>query len=223
MKKVKNTKILNKYLTDSVYRLYFPLQIDEYGCLYECNPGEKITYQGQKSMYLYYLCKGRCQVSAYMDNGKQHIINILKAPCLIGEIELINSEYSFAVNCLDECLLIRFPIDIAKDILLKNVNFLYKLCCDLTEKERRHSINLSTATSFPLINRLAKFIIDNSINNVFTVKKSIIALSLGASYRHIEKLMSDLIKDKVLEKKKLTYFIRNKDELIQLSEKLEMF
>ena len=191
MKVIKDKEIIKKYLNDADYRKLFPKQIDKYGRLVIFDSMETILYQGQDSEYLYYLFKGKCKVLAYMENGKAIVIKNAEAPCLIGEIELFNEDSSFSVETLSECTAIMFPLEECKQILLNDQKFLLENCRILAKKERNTAFELSRNMSFPLINRLARFILDNSVNNVMNIKKTMIAESLGVSYRHLEKVMND--------------------------------
>ncbi|MBQ6654377.1 MAG: transcriptional regulator YeiL [Erysipelotrichaceae bacterium] len=223
MKFIDNDDLLRKHLNSASVRRYFPAQLDRHFQLASLRQNEQIIRQGEKSAYLYYLLSGRCKVSAVMENGRTVIINSLEAPCLIGEIELINRDVPFSVESITEVLLLALPVDKARDSLLNSPDFLYQLCSDLVDKERTHAIRLAHYVSFPLINRLAQFILTNSTPEGMQIKKTVIAESLGVSYRHLEKVMNDLVSQGTLEKQKRNYRIIKAEYLRSLAQQMEVF
>ena len=90
----------------------------------------------------------------------------------------------------------------------------------IADKERSNSKKLMHAGGFPLENRLADFILRNSNGRIFTIKKVEIAETLGVSYRHLEKVMSDFVNTGYLKKERLVYHIEKRDALLKLAEKL---
>lgn len=223
MKIIDNPRLLKQIRQNEEYRRFFNNEADRHGFLAEFRQGENIIFQEEQSEYLYFLYKGKCQVTAYMENGKAVIINTLNAPCLIGEIELIKNDSPFSVDALKNCTVVAFPVSSCRSILLNNTSFLYQLCSALVDKERKNALSLAHHISFPFEYRLAKFILDNSDGKVFTVKKTVIAESLGISYRHLEKVMVSFIEKGYLRKEKLTYYITDYSSLDKLSKSLNVF
>ncbi len=223
MQKITDREKLKKCLEQPDVRRYFSRDLDEFFQLMSSRPGEQIIFQGVRSDYLYFLLSGRCKVSAVMENGRTVIVSSLAAPCLIGEIELINQDVPFSVEGLSETLLLALPVEVCRQRLLANPDFLLQLCCDLVGKERTNAIKLAHYVSFPLENRLARFLLDNSTDDGLEIRKTVIAESLGVSYRHLEKVMSDLVTDGILSKRGRHYQIVDRDYLQDLSEAMEVF
>ena len=223
MKILQNLEPLDHYLNDPSYRSLFPRSVDRYGQMAVYESEETIIFQGEGPLYLYYLFSGSCKVSAYMENGKEIVIKKAEAPCILGEIELFSEDSSFSVEALSECLLLRFPLSQCREILLKDRNFLLQNCIRLSEKERATAFELSRSMSFPLVNRLAAFILDNSYGDAMNIRKTVIAESLAVSYRHLEKVMSDLVQERVLEKNGKRYTITDRKRLEELAAQLKIF
>ncbi|MCR5066874.1 MAG: transcriptional regulator YeiL [Erysipelotrichaceae bacterium] len=223
MQKITDREKLKKYLELPAVRRYFSRDLDEFFQLVSSRPGEQIIFQGVKSDYLYFLLFGRCKVSAVMENGRTVIVNSLAAPCLVGEIELINQDVPFSVEILTEAQLLALPVAVCRQRLLSSPDFLLQLCCDLVGKERTNAIKLAHYISFPLENRLAQFILNNSSEDGLRIKKTVIAESLGVSYRHLEKVMNDLVAKGVLSKSGKQYRIIRRPYLQQLADAMEVF
>ena len=72
------------------------------------------------------------------------------------------------------------------------------------------------------MNRLARFILDNKEGDLLKVKKVVIAETLGVSYRHLESVINELVERKILEKRKLTYLIKDLKALEELSQAMDI-
>ena len=223
MKKLENSKLLKEIAESDSFKNYFDTDIYNDLLLFHYDRTETILRQSKKTDYLYYLYSGRCKVIAYTENGKAIIINNLKAPCLIGEIELINNDNPFTVDTLSECLVVAIPLNKYRSTLLSDSKFLYKLSSSLADKERKTVLAYTHYVSYPLENRLARFILDYSQGDVFSIKKVVIAESLGVSYRHLETVMSGFVKKKYLHKEKLNYYIKDRNKLLELSKAMDLF
>lgn len=223
MKKIYDRKQIQQYLKHPIYKRYFSNDFDNDVYLVDCKANEKLMNQGDEPTTLYFLVEGRCRVSAVNEKGKLFVINTIEAPDLVGEIELISEDDSFSVETIEKSKLLALPYDKCKKKLLKDNYFLLSLCELIIEKERKHALKLTQVNSFPLENRLAEFILDNQINDKINLKKTIIAESLGVSYRHLEKVMNDFVINKILKKDKFVYTIINKKKLIDLASVLDIF
>lgn len=223
MEKICEKDRISEYLNDRSYRNWFPDLSDNYVYLIKTKPSEKLIGQGDEADTLYYLVKGRCRISSIDQEGKTFILNIINAPNLVGEIELITEDVSFSVETIDSCILIALPYAHYRDLLLKDSTFLLRLCELLTEKEREHALKLAQVSSFPLENRLAAFILENSFDDRISLKKTIIAQSLGVSYRHLEKVMKDFVEEGILKKDRFIYTIVKKSALIDKASVLDLF
>ncbi len=223
MEKIYDKEKIKEYLNDRSYRNWFSDIFDDHVYLIKTKPSEKLIDQGEEATTLYYLVKGRCRVSSMDQEGKTFILNIINAPNLVGEIELITEDVSFSVETIDSCILIALPYASCRDTLLKDSTFLLRLCELLTEKEREHALKLAQVGSYPLENRLAAFILENSFNDRISLKKTIISQSLGVSYRHLEKVMKDLVDEGTLKKDRLVYTVINKSVLIEKASVLDLF
>lgn len=222
MKIIEDAELLNTYLASRPYTDYFRGSVKAYTLLTEYVTGEYILKQDAPPSCLYLMISGRCSISILLANGKSVILQTLKAPCLIGEMELIRPVSSFTVQSLEQCRLLAIPLDQCKYFLLNDPYFLRAVCFDLIGKERTESLKLIHAFGYPLENRLAHFILENCQGNRFYIKKVHIAESLGVSYRHVEKVISDFVRKQYLSKEKLIYTITDRSALMTLSRELEM-
>lgn len=222
MKIINDSFLLNKYLTSAPYTNYFRENIHAYTQILEYEAGEVIIRQDTPPSSLYLMVAGRCCVRVLLANGKSIILRTLKAPCLIGEMELIQDVSSFTVQALEKSRMLAISLRECKSNLLGDTYFLRRLCSDLILKERVEAFTLLHSFAYPLENRLARFILDNRQEKYFYVKKVLIAESLGVSYRHVGKVMNDFINEKYLSKEGLVYTITNEEALTALAQELDV-
>lgn len=220
MKIIKNALLLNEYVSSAPYTDYFCENLIPYTQIVDYEAGEYIFRQEELPKYLYLMLWGRCSVRMLLANGKSIILHTMEAPCLIGEMELIREVPTFTVQTLEKSRMLAIPWNECKSFLMNDPYFLRRVCFDLIGKERLNAASLIHAFGYPLENRLAKFILDNRQENQFFIKKVHIAESLGVSYRHVEKVMSDFVKKNYLSKAKLVYTIVDERSLSELAKEL---
>lgn len=223
MKKIENKELLLSYLTTAPYTDYFHGEIKEYAMIVEYEMGEYVVKPEELPAYLYLMVEGRCSVRTLLANGKTVILQTLKAPCLIGEMELLRQVPSFAVQALEPCRMLAIPLKQCGPMLLNDAVFLRVVGSELVAKERMESLKILHSFGYPLEKRLAYFILENRQGNRFCEKKVHIAESLGVSYRHVETVMKDFVKKGYLVKEKLIYTIVNEEALRGLCRELDGF
>ena len=222
MKIINSPELLKEYVNTKPFVDYFHKSISTYAKIVEFEENEYVFIQGQVPEFLYLMMDGRCRVQMVLPNGKGIILHTMGAPCLIGEMELIRDVPTFAVQTLEKCRMISLPWNICKKYLLEDAFFLRRLCFDLIGKERMNAASLIHTFGYPLEHRLAKFILDNRQEDKFKVKKVYISESLGVSYRHVGKVMSDFVNKGYLSKNKLEYTIINENALQTFVKEMEL-
>ncbi len=223
MEKIYDQNIVKTYLSNRHYRHWFSDDFDDCAYIVKTEANETIIHQGEEGTTLYFLIEGRCRVQSYNQEGNVFIINTINAPEPVGEIELISGDDSFSVETVERSVLIALPFSHCRQKLLKDSRFLLYLCELLSEKERRHALKLGQLASFPLVNRLSEFILDNASEGKLSLKKTVIAESLGVSYRHLEKVMKDLTEANILAKNKKVYTINDRKKLEEKAAVLDIF
>lgn len=223
MKIIQNPTLLQQYLKSPPYLRYFRNAFWEGTHIAEYTAGEYVLCQSTPPEHLYLMLSGRCCVRFFLSNGKSAILQSLRAPCLIGDVELFQNTAPLLVQALEKCRMLAIPLEKCRPDLLQDTHFLRQVCADLIDKERREALTLIHTFSYPLENRLAKFILDNRQENRFYIRKSVVAESLGASYRHVETVMAAFVHKGFLSKEKLVYTITDEKSLALLSQELEPF
>ena len=75
---------------------------------------------------------------------------------------------------------------------------------------------LTNIQAVPLKNRLADYILKCSVRDIYREKKTDAADYLGVSYRHLQQVMAEFVKDGLLYKENLVYTITDRAALEKL-------
>lgn len=223
MKQIQNPTLLRRYLSSPTYVHYFQDMVWPDTRIVEYSAGEYVLCQNVPPSHLCLMLTGRCCVRFLLSNGRSAILQSLRAPCLVGEIELFQNTAPLLVQALEKTRMLAIPLSQCREDLLNAPHFLRQVCSDLIVKERNETLSLLHTFSHPLENRLAKFILDNRQGDRFYIRKVHIAESLGASYRHVGAVLSSFLQRGWLTKDKLVYTIADEPALTALARALEPF
>jgi CRP/FNR family putative post-exponential-phase nitrogen-starvation transcriptional regulator len=119
-----------------------------------------------------------------------------------------------------QCWCLALPMKQYRPLLLEDATFLRHLCIALSRKNYRNIVSLTQNQSFPLINRLAAFILLTQNCDIYREKHTQAAEYMGVSYRHLLYVIAQFTHENVLIKQKAGFIIKNKKRLIDLA--LEM-
>lgn len=221
MKEVLDSSLKQQLLEATGYSQNFSIDVVGNTKLFHVLAGDFIVKEGHPPSYLFYLTQGRAKLYSTLANGRVSLIDFFTAPCFIGEIELVDMEHEpRAVQAIEACWCLALPIKQFRTPLLNDATFLRNLCVALSKKNYRNIISLTQNQSFPLINRLAAFILLTQHCDVYREKHTSVAEYMGVSYRHLLYVIAQFTQDGVLIKQKAGYIITNKSALTALA--LEM-
>lgn len=208
--KYHSKKLLFSYLKEYPIQQFFSSDVIPYLSLAEFEEGDFIYKEGSLPSHLFYMVKGNAKLYLTHKNGKISLINFLKAPCFLGEMELIQAQkYTNGIQALSSCICFCFDISKCKNQLLSDTVFLRCLCLYLSKKAIQNTTNYTQNQAYPLKNRLASFILLTNNNGLYTEKHSEVCEYLGVSYRHLLYVIADFCKTGILEKTANGYKITN--------------
>lgn len=221
MKEVLDSSLKQQLLEATGYSQNFSIDVVSNTKLFHVLAGDFIVKEGHPPSYLFYLTQGRAKLYSTLANGRVSLIDFFAAPCFIGEIELVDMDHEpRAVQAIEACWWLALPIKQFRAPLLNDATFLRNLCVALSKKNYRNIISLTQNQSFPLINRLAAFILLTQHCDVYREKHTSVAEYMGVSYRHLLYVIAQFTQDRVLVKQKAGYIITDKSKLTTLA--LEM-
>lgn len=208
---------IEKYPIQSLFS--FPITPYIQVCQFE--QGEFIFKEGSYPEYMYYLVEGKAKLYATQKNGKVSLINFLHAPTFMGEIELLNAErYSKGIQTATKAICFAISIHACKDKLLTDATFLKYLCIFLSKKTTMFSAMYAQNQAYPLVNRLAAFILLSADHDFYKEKHTEVCEYLGVSYRHLLHVLAQLCDANIIEKQSRGYMIRDKQRLQELAKEV---
>lgn len=222
MKEVQNENLKQQLMSDSGYQGKFSIEVERDTRLFHVVAGDFIIREGAQPAYLFYLARGRAKLYTISANGRVSLIDFFGAPCFIGEIELIDRHHEpRGVQAIEECWCLALPIAAFRPLLLNDVVFLRNLCLALSQKNYRNIVSLTQNQSFPLVNRLAAFILLTQHCDIYHEKHTQAAEYMGVSYRHLLYVIAQFTNQGLLVKQKSGYALRNKLKLISLAREMD--
>ena len=180
--------------------------------------GDYICTQGQAITELTYILSGRVKIVRSLFNGKEHILETLNQPQILGDVELMtNQPAGSSVIALEEVQAVQLPLN-NKEELLKDPVFLYQIGRNLAMALHKQGITASTNASYSVKERLATHILNSEEENIFQLSPSILASRFGTSYRHVQRVIKQFIDQGIIEKEAFkTYRILERQTLEKLA------
>lgn len=211
---ISNAKTLSYYLQDSNLAHFFPKNYHKQLQVVTYDKGQVICSQGDDLDYIAYFFSGKAKVIRRSANGKEHILETLEQATIIGDIELMTKRpVVSSVIALKECTLVQLPL-FNKSELLSDPLFLYQVGREIAQKCYQQSISSSANITYSVKERLASHILSVENQGAFILELTILADALGTSYRHLNRVIKQLVDEDLIVKVGLRqYLITNKKEL----------
>ncbi|WP_058911906.1 transcriptional regulator YeiL [Entomohabitans teleogrylli] len=222
MKEIQNDNLKQQLISQSGYTEHFSFDVAPETRLFHIMAGDYIVKEGTAPAWLFYLARGRSRLYVTLANGRVSLVDFFGAPCFIGEIELVDEYHQpRAVQAIEECWCLALPVKPFRTQLLNDVLFLRNLCVSLSRKNYRNIVSLTQNQSFPLINRLAAYILLTQQDDLYHEKHTQTAEYMGVSYRHLLYVLAQFTRDRILLKQKAGYVISNKKVLTALAREMD--
>lgn len=171
-------------------------------------PQEKIVVFNRPLEKLFYLVEGRAKISMIHEDGKVSIVQFLEKGDWIGELTLLEVEDQHKeVVAINPCQCLCISMALAKEVLLKQADFLLSLNQYLGHKLLNRTEFYAKNQSYPLANRLAAYILWSENEGIYHEKHTETAEFLGISYRHLLFTLKDFQEKNLLQKNKKGYQI----------------
>lgn len=218
MERITSQEEIRNAAESSEFARYFSDDILFFMELHRFEAGEFILCEGQTPQYLYFITEGQAKVYLTHSNGKVSLVNFLHASCFIGEMELLNVQRdAIGVQAMITVSCIALPMQQCRKTLLKDPVFLRELCIYLSNKASVNSRTYTHNMSYPLENRLARFIQLTTHGNTYSEKHTEAAEYLAVTYRHLLYVIASFVNKGILEKTPCGYKIIDYEALIKLA------
>lgn len=203
---------LNSYIQQFSLNTLFQSDMSRYMELFLFRKGETICESSFELKYLYFLVSGKLKVYTILSEGKSLLLRFNKPLSVIGDVEFLNQ------------LLVRCNVEAQSDSELIGIKFqdLYQhayndpvflrfLISNLSHKLSTISNSASVNLLYPLENRLASYLWSVNVNGdevevegIKTQKLTEIAMLLGTSYRHLNRILKQFRQEGIISETKGT-------------------
>ncbi|MEG0177188.1 cyclic nucleotide-binding domain-containing protein [Anaerorhabdus sp.] len=177
--------------------------------------GEYITQENNLLDWIGIVIQGKAKVCCTSANGKNLVLCYFISSGIIGGLEMMTNTPNATASMIAltdfKCIVI--PSKNNCHLLKQNVHFLNQLCFELSNSLVRSSNNFVSSSLHTGEQRLCSYILEVSYKNLFRDVLTDVACSIGLSYRHMFRILNQLCRDGILEKKQSGYQIINKKQL----------
>jgi CRP/FNR family transcriptional regulator, putaive post-exponential-phase nitrogen-starvation regulator len=179
---------LNKILNEKLISQLRMLRLESY---------TTILCEQTTISHLYFLVEGEIQCATYHPNGTLAVVAILTPFNVIGDVEIMGTaKTSSTVITTCPSVLLGLPVSAVQQHGMNDPSFLHLIIDQLTIKLQK-STSLRLGHLLPLKSQLALYIITQSESQnspvVILPEKEVLASMLGTSYRHLNRVMKELI------------------------------
>ena len=197
MKKISSRELINHYINEFHLQQYMDTPLAEIAELLVFDRDEYLIRVTEVSRYFYFLISGRVMCFSYANSERFGCVGYLQPVAMLGESASLWNELPTAnVKALSECTCIAISFQLYRPVLMKDLRFLQSVC--QVQASRLKKDGLVYALIEPLDTRLAKFILQNSHEDLFTFKLNDCAEILNTSYRHLLRTLKKFCEEKAL-------------------------
>lgn len=196
MKKITDRNLLEYYIKKHNIDTILDEDLLSYARLYYYEKGEYILEAEDKLEYYYLLVEGKIKIYYIMENGKCMNLKFYNDFITIGDVELLkDSPIVCNIDAVEDTYMIAIPSDILRRKFIDNPKLLRHLVNSLSEKLSATINNSSYNFVYPLINRLASYLVEHITNDNYIILNSSyleIAEFLGTTYRHLNRTFKEM-------------------------------
>ena len=212
MKKIPSKELINRYIDEFHLQQYMDTPLADIAELVVFERDEYLIRVTEVSRYFYFLVSGKVMCFSYANSDRYGCVGYLQPVAMLGEsASLWNDLPTANVKALSECTCIAISFQLYRQTLLKDLRFLQSVCHVLAS--RMNKDGLVYALIEPLDTRLAKFILQNSHEDLFTQKLNDCAEILNTSYRHLLRTLKKFCEENALVKVRFGYRILDRKKL----------
>lgn len=184
------------------------------------NKGEYVINQGEQPSYMYFLVEGRLKIFTESDEGRKLIIAFTQPFTVLGDIEFVQRKpYLNTVEAITDVKFLALPIEIIHEQGLQHLPFTLYILNEITGKyyanaysshfNMLHSVDVRFASYLLSITTETDYVSIHHIRDVADL--------IGTSYRHLNRIISQLVEQGLIERAQRTIRILNREQLLKLA------
>ena len=207
MVKIDNHSLLNSYILKYKINDLFENDMTEHMQLVKFEKNETILMAGEELEYIYLHVRGIASIQTALENGKSLLLRFSTPLTALGDVEIIESKkVQRTVKAENECIFIRISVKSIHNRCYNDPKFLRYLISEMSFKICGISKSAPINLLYPLKERLMSYLIsledgaDTSKDGIRTYKIKEMSELLGTSYRHLNRTISELIDEGIVER-----------------------
>ena len=207
MKKFESEESVRKFIKKHRFEQLFAPCDYAHIFIAEFERGEYITRSGVKPSYLYIFLTGCAQVLPVSKDGKQALLDYLRPGEVCGDLELlldlsVIGESYYDVKMFRAGKAIAIPSGYVQQVMTRRAPFLLYICTKTMEKLDVSSRGLSKNLVYDAKSRTLGYLEEHRTagNDVIAFKPTEAALKIGCSYRHMCRILDELVAEGVIER-----------------------
>ena len=214
MKKIKDRKRIETLIRESDFQSYFSHDITAMTELISAKAGEMLISEGVTSDYLFFIIDGQCRYFSMTLSGSYVTFGSSRNQRFFGEASSLWAEKpTSSVQAVSDTTCLVINLNKYRHILQNDIRFLQHTCHTLSAMVNNLDKTMSAYVGSNLRDRLASFILQNSVDGRFTISLVSTSESLGTSYRHLQRIMKSFCEEGLLVKEKRAYHITDSKKM----------
>ncbi|GLX70459.1 Crp/Fnr family transcriptional regulator [Paenibacillus glycanilyticus] len=216
MKEQLDPEQIQHYLSQYALNDVFPSSLRQHLALFRFDPEEKLCKQGEVPEYIFFLVQGKVKVYTASAEGKTLLVNFTSPLGVLGEIECLNElENLNTVSAVTPVEAVGFHKRWLR-IYREEVPFLQFMLHLVTQKFYNKSVSLSFNLLYPVEVRLASYLLSvttQADSLVSTANLKDMADLIGTSYRHLNRVILQFCKMKLIERSRGSLVVLDRNGL----------
>ncbi len=225
--KVNDPRKRERYMEKYPVHRYFTSDVSAELELHTFKKGEHLCEERKTPDHLYFILEGKVKLSLIHQDGNVTLVQYYEPGDILGELELLGMrQQSQTIEAVGAVTCMALSFETCKGIMLEDTKFLQSLCRLIAGKMQRSVSKLVGMQTYPLENRLASYFLQKEdevgYGQWMYVKLTDLAQYLGASYRHLSRIIKDFDDAGWIEKERTKMRVLKRDGLYELARQMEI-
>ena len=208
MNEIGDRKQIAEYLSRFDLTAFLDKAVMDQFELHRFERGEDIFTIDERPEYLYFLVEGKVKVSILLRNGNRVLLRFCVPLSLLGDLEVANDfTVKTSVSAVCESELLSLQLSMVREHMMNSPAFLKLILRELSFKLYHNVVVKTLTSSAPLKTRIASYLLlmtsdernERMLDELETESQAEIAELLGASYRHVNRVLNELSSEGVIE------------------------
>lgn len=195
--KISDPNIRRQYIERYPIRDLFSAPVDDLLEVHVFKKGEYICEELVAPQRLYFIVKGRVKLYMIHQDGNVSLAQYYDPGDILGELEFLGIRtQSQSIQAVEESVCLALSFKEHSELILSDTMFQRNLSKLIAEKMLRSVSKLVATQTYPLENRMAAYLLEKEREagrgNWIKVSLTDLAQYLGASYRHLSRVIKQL-------------------------------